>query len=135
MNYYLLRLYKKTKTATGIVNNSPMSKSTMIAKLITIASRTIGKNNKDSNSLLSFKDAKTCLGDTSPERDLENQDLNPWWDTCLQFKGITFLLPYVKATQNKSNSELLLCNLINTYLPTSVKLYSKSCPLPINYWK
>ena len=82
ISIYLFKLYKKTKTATGMVNNSPNSKRTMIAILMAIARITIGKNNKDSSSLLNFNDVRACLGETSPEHeqfvDLENHERNPW---------------------------------------------------------
>ena len=76
---YLFRLYKNTKTATGIVNSRPNSNSTIIAKLIAIARRTIGKKRSDKRSLLNLSDAKTFLGETSPEEllDFENHDRNP----------------------------------------------------------
>ena len=87
ISIYLFKLYKKTKTATGMVNNSPNSKRTMIAILMAIARITIGKNSKDSSSLLNFNDARACLGETSPEHeqfvDLENHERNPWCETCL----------------------------------------------------
>ena len=87
VSIYLFKLYKKTKTATGMVNNSPNSKRRMIAILMAIARITIGKNSKDSSSLLNFNDARACLGETSPEHeqfvDLENHERNPWCETCL----------------------------------------------------
>ena len=87
VSIYLFKLYKKTKTATGMVNNSPNSKRTMIAILMAIARIMIGKNSKDSSSLLNFNDARACLGETSPEHeqfvDLENHERSPWCETCL----------------------------------------------------
>ena len=87
ISIYLFKLYKKTKTATGMVNSNPNSKRTMIAILMAIARIMIGKNSKDSSSLLNFNDARACLGETSPEHeqfvDLENHERNPWCETCL----------------------------------------------------
>ena len=50
-----------------------------MAKLIAIARRTIGKKRSDKRSLLNLRDAKTFLGETSPEEllDFENHDRNP----------------------------------------------------------
>ena len=66
-----------------MVKKSPKIRRTMIAKFIAMARRTMGKNNNDNSSLFSFRDARTCLGETSPEQehflDCENQDRS----TCL----------------------------------------------------
>ena len=48
-----------------------------MARLIAIATRTIGKNNNDKRSLFNFRDARTCLGETSPFLDCENHDRKP----------------------------------------------------------
>ena len=65
------------------MRTKPKSSRAIIIKFRAIARRTIGKNNKEHINLFSFKDAKHCRGDTSPEQEkflmLFNQDLS----TCL----------------------------------------------------